>query len=208
VHARDSANGPTIVSGTVPSAEQRAKLIELAGRLFPDTRPEINVDIVPPPLCRSLADLDAMLASGLVAEGALSIRLNSGVPLLHEGDPMRIEVRSPPYPVTLRIDYFSLGGEVLHLWPTGNEPAPRLGPAVARVFGDPSEGKVVKAGGAPFGTELITIIATPLPIQLGARPAVERAADYLRDLKQVLGRGNHSAETPNLMAELMVKTSP
>ena len=59
----------------------------------------------------------------------------------------------------MRIDYFSVGGEVLHLWPTGDEPTPRMAAETMRVFGDAANGKVVRAGGPPFGTELITVIA-------------------------------------------------
>jgi hypothetical protein len=207
LRARTSAQGAAVVSGTVPNVEERSKLVQLAGQFFPNTRPEIKVEIVPPPLCRSLSEIDALRVAGLITEGDLSIRLNNGAAVLHEGDPMRIEVRSPAYPVSLRIDYFSIGGQVLHLWPTGNEPTPRIAAAATHVFGDPVNGKVVRAGGAPFGTELILIVGTPSAIELGSRPAVEKAADYLRDLKQALARMNRSPDKPNLFAELLVRTA-
>jgi Sel1 repeat len=208
LRTRASAQGSVVVSGTVPNAQEKTKLVQLAARLFPNARPEIRVDVIPPPLCQCFADINAMRAAGLITDGDLGLRLNNGVALLHEGDPMRIEVRSPAYAVSLRIDYFSIGGEVLHLWPTGSEPTPRIAAGAMQVFGDPANGKVVKAGGAPFGTELITIIGTPSPIEMGSRPAVEKAAVYLRDLKQALGRVSPSPGTPNVFAELLVRTEP
>jgi hypothetical protein len=208
LHGRTSAQGSAIVGGTVPNSDERGKLVQLAGRFFPNTRPEIKVDIVPPPLCQSLSDFNAMRVAGLITDSGLSLRLNNGTAQLREGDPMKIEVRSPAYAVDVRIDYFSVGGEVLHLWPTDNEPTPRIAAGTTRVFGDPADGKVVKAGGAPFGTELITVLATPSAVELGVRPTVERATDYLRDLKRALGRASVSPSTQNAIATLLVRTGP
>ena len=52
----------------MPDDGQKTKLIQLAGRLFPNGRPEVTVDIVPPPLCRSVAEFHVMHASGLIGE--------------------------------------------------------------------------------------------------------------------------------------------
>jgi hypothetical protein len=149
-----------------------------------------------------------MRALGLVGEGEIGVRLNGGTAQLREGDPIKLEVRAPAFPITLRIDYFSLDGQVLHLKPQSGEPAPKLAAGSTRLFGNPAMGEVWNAGGAPFGTEAITLTGTPAPLDLGeTRPTVELAADYLRDLKLALGRaGNLSAE-PNLVGIVLVKTS-
>ena len=96
---------------TVPDAAQKAKLVQLAARLFPNGQPDVAVEIVPPPLCRSLAELHAMRAVGLIAEGGIGLRLEGGSAQLREGDPIKLEVRAPAFPVNLRIDYFSLDGQ-------------------------------------------------------------------------------------------------
>ena len=208
LRAQTSGRGSATVSGTVPSADAHGKVIQLAERFFPNSRPEIKVDVIPPPLCRSLADFNAMRVAGLLTMGGMSFRLNNGANRLHEGEPMKIEVHSPSYAVSLRIDYFSLSGEVLHLWPNGEEPTPRLEARRTHVFGEPANGKVVNAGGAPFGDELITVTGTPSPVDLGTRAPVEQAVDYLRDLKIALSRANPSSETPNIVATLLVHTMP
>src|SRR5262249_18043999 len=131
-----------------------------------------------------------------------------GKPELREGDPIKIEVRAPPYPVDLRIDYFSLDGQVLHLWPNSAEPTTKLAAGGARVFEKGPNGDPWSAGGAPFGTELIPAIATPGPIDIGrSRPLVEPAADYLRDLRRGLDRIAAPSRTPKAAASLLVKTS-
>jgi len=208
LRAQTSGRGSATVSGTVPSADARAKVIQFAERFFPNDRPEIKVDVIPPPLCRSLADFNAMRVAGLLTTGGMSFRLNNGANRLHEGEPMKIEVHSPSYSVSLRIDYFSLSGEVLHLWPNGGEPTPRLEARRTHVFGEPANGRVVNAGGAPFGDELITVTGTPSPVDLGTRAPVEQAVDYLRDLKIALSRTNSPSETPNVVATLLLRTMP
>jgi hypothetical protein len=197
------------VSGTVPSADQKAKIVQTAARLFPNTRPEVTVDIVPPPLCRVLAELDGLRSAGLWAEGALTLRLTGGGALLRQGDRIELAVQAPAYPVSLRIDYFSLDGRVLHLLPSAEQAAPQLAAGNSRVFGGAGNGRDWVAGGAPFGTELISVVATPTPLALSAtRPPTEPALDYLRELKQALPRASSGAAKSALMATLLVHTSP
>ncbi len=202
-----SAQGDAVISGTVADRTERARLVQLAGRFFPAGHPELAVDVVPPPLCRSLAEFNVMRLAGLSAEGGLGLRLDNGGTRLHEGDPIRIEVRAPAYPVNLRIDYFALDGRVLHLTPGTGEPPPLLAADTTRLFGNPANGEDWRAGGAPFGTELIAAIATAAPLDLASRPRVEPAADYLGALKAALGRAGAGADTPNRVALLLVKTS-
>jgi hypothetical protein len=203
-----SAQGSASISGTVPDAEQKTKLIQLAERLFPNGRPEVTVDVVPPPLCRSVAGLQVMRVAGLIGEGGLRLRLNNGSLQLRQGDPMRLEVQGPAYAINLRIDYFSLDGQVAHMKPEGGEPAPKLAAGTSHMFGNPANGEVWNAGGAPFGTELITVIATPIPLDLGpSRPKIEPASGYLRDLNRALGRISVPSGQPNVLATLLVRTS-
>ncbi|HEY3909072.1 MAG TPA: hypothetical protein VGM07_04185 [Stellaceae bacterium] len=203
-----SAQGGAVISGTVANRAERTQLVLLAGRFFPAGEAQLSVDVVPPPLCRSLAEFNVMRLAGLAAEGGLGLRLYNGGAQLREGNPIEIEVRAPAYPVNLRIDYFALDGRVLHLTPGSGEPPPLVAAETTRLFGNPANGEDWQAGGAPFGTELITAVATAAPLDLGSRPRVEPAADYLRALKSALDRANAGADTPNRVALLLVKTSP
>jgi hypothetical protein len=126
---------------------------------------------------------------------------------LRENDPIEIQVHGPAYAADLRIDYFSLDGRVLHLWPNKEEPTAKLAAGKTGVFGEVASGKTWRVGGAPFGTEIISVIATAGPIDLGlSRPDVEIAADYLRDLRRALDRVGRAGGAQSSVATLLVKT--
>jgi hypothetical protein len=203
-----ATGGAAVISGTVPSEDQRAKVMQAAARLFPDSRPELNLEIVPPPLCQVLAELHAMHAAGLVTETGLTLRLTNGGTRLRQGELIELAIQAPPHAVQLRIDYFSLDGQVLHLAPSTELPAAQLSAGTTGVFGRNGRGRDWIAGGAPFGTEVIAAFATPTALSLGVpRPPAEKALDYLRDLKRALGRANPGSATSNAMALLLVRTS-
>jgi len=191
-------------SPVTPSASSETPIDQLNKALT-----QIDCAARPQPLCHSLTALNAIRLAGLLAYGNLSIQLANGATQLHEGDLIQVEVRGPVYPVNLRIDYFSLGGQVLHLWPNNDEEAVSLTAGQTRIFGQPGAHKVWAAGGAPFGTEFISVIATSASIDLGAaRRPVEPAEDYLRDLRAALGRSGANPSRPNIAAALLVHTSP
>ena len=200
-----NAQGRPVISGTVPDEGERAKLLRISNSITAESRPEVHVNIVPPPLCRSLLEFNAMRTSSLTADG-LEARLLSGSEL-REGDPIRIEVKAGNLPLNVRIDYFSLSGEVLHMLPTGAAPIARLPAGASRTFQSGGAGKEWLAGGAPFGTELIAVIATPNPLDLDKRPEVERASDYLRALEKALQRSRNSAPGSALLSTILVHTS-
>jgi hypothetical protein len=162
---------------------------------------------VRPPICRTLIALNRMKPPGGTGKGELGLQLDDGSTRLREDDPIRLQVRAPNYSVNLRIDYFSLDGSVAHLKPDGGEPPPELAAGKTRLFGDNANSENWPAGGAPFGTELIAAVATPIPLDLGKRPQTEKAADYLRDLKKAFDRIGSSSSNPGLVATLLVETS-
>jgi hypothetical protein len=207
LQSQTSPQGSPVIFGTVPNTEQRAKLVQVAARLFPNIHLDVNVDIVPPPLCRSLAEINLLRLTGIAGEGGVELHLAKGGVELRENDPIEIQVHGPAYAADLRIDYFSLDGRVLHLWPNKEEPTAKLAAGKTRVFGEATSGKIWRAGGAPFGTEIISVIATAGPIDLGpSRPDVEIAADYLRDLRRALDRVGRAGGAQSSIATLLVKT--
>jgi hypothetical protein len=166
----------------------------------------IEPHVAPPsPLCRSLSNLDGLRAASLVAEG-LHARLTGTGSTLREGDPIGIEVTAGDYAVSLRIDYVSLDGRVLHMLPDQTTPEARLAAGATRTFGSGGSGEEWRAGGPPFGTELILVVATPQPLDLGPRPVVEDAAAYLSALERGLRRSGASETAPNLVAAMLVET--
>jgi hypothetical protein len=203
-----SVEGSIVISGTVPSADQQEKIIQAVTRRFPDSRPAVDVEIVPPPLCRVLHELEGVRSAGFLADGELTVHLKDGGARLRQGEAIELLVQAPRYPVHLRIDYFSLDGQVLHLAPNPEQATSQLAAKESRVFGRAANGEAWIAGGAPFGTELISVMATPAPLNLEAgRPHAEKALDYLHDLRRALGHAAASTATPNALATLFVHTA-
>ncbi len=202
-----AGDGAAVVTGTVPDVGAKSRLEQVVARYFPSSRNEIDIDIVPPPVCRALVALERLRPSGATGKRNLSLRLDNGTTRLRQGDPIALDVRGPDYPTSLRIDYFALDGQVLHLKPEKGEAPPSLAAGSARRFGNSANGDDWQAGGEPFGIELIAVVATPVPLQLGNRPRIEEAASYLRDLKQAVERDDRNAAHPALAATLLVETS-
>jgi len=96
----------------------------------------------------------------------------------------------------------------LHLTPDASNPAPKLAAGATRQFWQSASGQPWIAGGAPFGTELICVIATAVPVDLGSRAQVEQAVDYLRDLRRVLSQASAPSGQPHVLATLLVETHP
>ena len=205
-----SSQGIDHITGAVASAEDQAKLVAIAARLPADQRPDVQVEIVPPPLCRSIHDLGDLRSAGLLTTGGVELRMAQGAATLHPGDPIAVDVKSiSTSPLNLRIDYFTLTGDVLHMWPNADFPTATLAAGETRKFLNSGSGnKVWQIGGAPFGTEYITVIATPGPLAGSVTGrAVEPAADYLRELKEALQRSSTLGGQANVFASVFIHTA-
>jgi hypothetical protein len=132
---RTAPDGTRVVSGTVPSDAERARLVELEGRLAGRDQLVIDVDVLPLPLCRSLLAIDHLPSAELAADVGVEARLEGGGSALREGDAIRVEVKAGGHPVNLRIDYFSLDGQVLHMLPNRDQPVVTLAAGAREVFG-------------------------------------------------------------------------
>jgi eukaryotic-like serine/threonine-protein kinase len=198
------------IIGHVASDDDKAKLVAIVAKLPADQRPELRVEIIPPPLCRMIHEFRRLRTEGLLKDGGLEIKMAQGTTPLHPGDPIAVEVKSlSAYPMNLRIDYFTLTGDVLHMWPNADLPTAVLAAGEARKFLSSGPGnKVWQIGGAPFGTEYISVIATAQPLAGDTTAhAVEPAANYLSTLKAALRRAVAPADRPNFVATVYIHTA-
>jgi hypothetical protein len=197
---------PIEISGTVPDEAERDRLVRTANRLAGGTPVEVKVDLMGAPLCRSLGAFDDIRRAGLAQAAGLDAHLRGNATDLSEGDPIRVEVKGGDRPLNLRIDYFALEGEVLHVLPSKLDSAARLPAGAVKIFGAAGD---VNAGGAPFGNEFIAVVATAAPLDLGNPPDVEQAGDYLERLKKALRQAQAQAQSrggPAIVATFVVHT--
>jgi hypothetical protein len=148
-----------------------------------------------------------MAAGG--AGGGASIRLNRGSGKagngndMKEGDTLMLDVTTPNYQTYLAVDYFVLDGHVVHLLPNAAEPENLAPPRHAATIGSLDNWMI----GAPFGTEMLVLLATPVPLFDGLRPGSEAAQDYLQALDSQLGRISKSHGAGTIAVEFLQITT-
>lgn|GEM_PF-2396968 len=103
---------------------------------------------------------------------------------LTAGEPLVLKVLTPPAPRHLAVDYFTADGMVVHL-ATPQPEAAALPPAEEVWIGDPADGERLTIS-APFGPELVLVIASEAPVFSTARPMIEPAPAYLDALEAAL----------------------
>lgn len=126
---------------------------------------------------------------------------------LREGDALILTVTSPDENSYLYVDYWSLDGNVVHMLPN---PTYRAGRPSAReiTLGDGGAGGRWTIG-KPFGTELITAVATPNALFTSPRPEVEPSQAYLTDLRKALAKRSKQRPSVSVVAaETFIRTEP
>ncbi|MCD9029083.1 DotU family type IV/VI secretion system protein [Luteimonas sp. BDR2-5] len=105
----------------------------------------------------------------------------------------------------LYVDYYTVEGQVAHLFPADGEPdSTRLLQPGERF--DVGAAQQTWTIGPPFGQELITVIASPVPLFDQPRPLVEDdAREYLARLRGALAAGDDAGQAANF---LIMQTEP
>ncbi|MGH7067695.1 MAG: DUF4384 domain-containing protein, partial [Acetobacteraceae bacterium] len=149
--------------------------------------------------CRAL-DLLRPIATPFSASGpTLQLVLQSGKPVLVDGDPIAFRVGMPRFPAWLSVDYFSSDGTVAHLAPgPGNPAQSHRADTVVLVQHNPPW-----TAGPPYGHDMIVAIASAKPLFATARPETEQASAFLPALAAALdaarSAGTHLEATALLL---------
>lgn len=193
------------IVGSIGGDSERAEMARRIDRITPDLPDpaglEIDLATTPPSLCGVLSVLSDWPPVGATA---LTLRTVNGTTRLNAGDPLILELDAPDYPAHLQVDYFTVDGTVIHLFPNPLEPDGRVEAGATRRLGEKRAGGRFWSIGPPFGPELLVAIATPDPLFAARRPEAEASAAYTRALEAAL-RG---AKSPVLVTSLLIRTSP
>ncbi|MEX3812281.1 protein kinase [Paraburkholderia sp. BR13439] len=137
------------------------------------------------PLADDKCDFVKTLAPFLVrnwqAGRAASLHMRPPSGLLTENDSLVVDLKAPPFDSFATVDYYQLDGHVVHmvpsrLWPD-NQMQANGGPyTIGSTAGDWTVSK-------PFGSEMVVLVVTPVPLFDKLRPESEARADYLRALE-------------------------
>ncbi|ESS70665.1 serine/threonine-protein kinase PksC [Methyloglobulus morosus KoM1] len=118
-------------------------------------------------------------------------------------DYLEMNVSAPNYTAYLYVDYFQLNGHVLHMYPTKLEQMIGSEPNTALSIGQAEQAKRWQIS-PPYGTEIVSVIASPAALFKQLRNEDELTETYLADLKAAVRPENE----PTTAQYLTIETSP
>src|SRR5471030_1660009 len=150
-------------------------------------------------------DILKLIAPYLTASRPASIQTRDHNAQLTEGQPLVVQVTTPPYDSWVNIDYYQLDGSVVHLLPNARSKDNQAPPNYAATIGSGGDWIVSK----PFGSEMIVLLVTPAALFDAVRPDSESRADYLRAVDKRLGELANKFGHDKIAADLVqIDTHP
>jgi hypothetical protein len=139
--------------------------------------------------------------AGRVAE--LHVRPASGQ--LSDGDPLVVDVSTPGYDSYVNLDYYQLDGSVVHMVPSPRAKDNQAPPHYSATIGSAGDWIISK----PFGSEMVVLLITPVPLFDKPRAESESRADYLRALNTRLAQISGKYGQDHLVADFApITTKP
>lgn len=178
-----SADGSgTLVQGYLAEDANLAQLKERLGAADGVNNLKLNVRQVNKDYCPVISALAPYWRSNQETGGATSIHTKGNNEQLIEGDSLIMNITTPGYDAYVNIDYYVLDGSVVHLVPSPRAKANQAPSNYTATIGSPGSWVVSK----PFGSELIALLITPVPLFDNIRPEHESRAAYLQAIEKQL----------------------
>jgi Domain of unknown function (DUF4384) len=171
------------IAGYAASEADIAQIRQAVGSIDGIAKLDFAVELRIWPYCEVIAMLQNLIAHPPRVAASLALLSTSGT--AHLGEPLVVDVRAPSIDSYLYVDYFNRQGEVLHLFPNGQD---RLNFRPAQnhlILGEPPFGRCWVLGGIS-GEQLVTLVAAVGPLFPQARPEAEDARAYLPSLSQAV----------------------
>lgn len=176
--------GTLAIAGYLAQGRAAGLLAPEVKDLFDRHAVELRVTEVEPNLC---AALDAIAQTPSAASAADAVILRGGTGAEKDqflaGDLLVIEIAARDEDRFIAVDYFQHDGQVLHLVP--GQPLKAKQPLT---LADPNW-----QIGEPFGQDMVVVLSSLQPLFLRERPFLERAGDYVADLKSRQAAGGVAA---------------
>ncbi|SDE21165.1 protein of unknown function [Massilia sp. PDC64] len=171
------------VQGYLAHSVGPARLKAMLAALPGVTRVELTLHDVDDAKCPVMRVLGRYWVASRTA--SVSLRLNPGsgrAGNLVAGDTLMVDVSTPDYQSYVSVDYFVLDGNVVHLLPNAAARENLAPPRYTATIGSLGNWVI----GPPFGTEMLVLVTTSVPLFDSLRPDAEPGAAYLRALDERL----------------------
>jgi hypothetical protein len=158
--------------------------------LFDHNAVELRVAEVEPNLCAAL-DAIAQTPSAGDTRDSMNLRGATGTEKdrFLKGDHLVIEIPPRDEDRFIAVDYFQHDGQVLHLLPGGGPRVQLLKAKQPLVLADPNW-----QIGEPYGQDMVVVLSSLRRLFDEERPFLERASDYVTDLKTRQAAGDVRAQ--------------
>jgi predicted Ser/Thr protein kinase len=173
------------VQGYLAHSVGPARLKTMLAALPGVRRVELTVHDVDDAKCPLMGVLGRYWVASRTVHGDTTLRLNPGSGRggnLAAGDTLMVDVSTPNYQSYVSVDYFVRDGNVVHLLPNAAARENLAPPRYTATIGSLGNWVI----GPPFGTEILVLVATPVPLFEAVRPDAETGQAYLRALDERL----------------------
>ena len=188
VEASDA--GKYAIAGYLAQGRTASLLAPEVKDLFDRHAVDLRVTEVEPNLC---AALDAIAQTPAAGSTGDSMILRGGTGTEKDrflaGDHLVIEIAPRDEDRFIAVDYFQHDGQVLHLLPGGGSRVQLLRAKQPLVLADPNW-----QIGEPFGQDMVVVLSSLRRLFDQERPFLERASDYVTDLKTRQAAGDVRAQ--------------
>ncbi len=124
------------------------------------------------------------------------------------GERLVLDINTPTYKSLLYVDYFDHEGNVVHMMPSPGEEFNQGEPRTSFQLGEEGDIGLWEIA-PPFGTDMIVVLASSVPLFDGARRQVEDANDYRAALgKRLKALKSESAGAKISAAFVAIETNP
>jgi hypothetical protein len=198
----DVQAGLVSLGGRVASEAQAAEIRKGVQSIEKGIQVKDAFQIIPQPLCAVLDLLEPIKRLGEAQASGLIANLNKqgsgplyGNPVYFEGENLIVTVKTPAtFESYIYVDYYTAEGMVGHLFPNPNDPIKPFARNQSLKIGDPLGPQKWEIM-APFGLELVSVIASKDKLFSQSRADTEQAATYINDLRQALPQNVPNKQT-------------
>ena len=207
----DEDSGMVKVSGYVSKADDLPVVKQQIASIEGVKSVEANVQLRIWPHCEVIKILEPYKARNDDSGHNLTVTPTTGhSDRFIEGEKVIVKLQQANYDGYLYVDYYTVNGYVAHIYPNAGEPDSGRQLRAMEQFEVGATPTKTWTVCAPYGQELITVIASPSPLHREALEEIQSAQDYLPKLRRMLedNRGNAKLVASHFFMQTEPETDP